>query len=311
MPMDPKIVWPENRKFVFTVFDDPDSQTMEASREVYGFLTDCGLRTTKGVWPMQPIGIPSDPGLTCADPAYLAWLKDLEATGFEIGYHNATSHTSPRAETIRGLEQFASYFGRYPRSMANHYFCQEGIYWGDNRLTGVNRLIYNLLTRGKNRNVSFGHVPGHPYFWGDLCRERIQYVRNFVFANINTLKACPFMPYHDPARPFVNYWYAASEGAEAPAFNERISEANQDRLEEEGGACIMYTHFGHGFYEHGQFNSRFRSLIQRLSKKNGWFVPVSTLLDHLMRNTPVVIEGRERTALERRWLKDKIRIGSA
>ena len=26
-----------------------------------------------------------------------------------------------------------------------------------------------------------------------------------------------------------------------------LTEAAQDRLEAEGGACIMYTHFGHGF----------------------------------------------------------------
>ena len=67
------------------------------------------------------------------------------------------------------------------------------------------------------------------------------------FPEINTLRACPIMPYHDPQRPFVNQWYASSEGANCASFNAMLTEAAQDRLEAEGGACIMYTHFGHGF----------------------------------------------------------------
>ena len=58
--------------------------------------------------------------------------------------------------------------------------------------------LYNLLTRFRNRGKYRGHVEGDPYFWGDLCRQKIKYYRNFTFRDINTLKACPFMPYHDP-----------------------------------------------------------------------------------------------------------------
>ena len=62
---------------------------------------------------------------------------------------------------------------------------------------------------GYRRQGKFrGHVEGDPYFWGDLCQARIKYYRNFIFRNINTLKCCPFMPYHDPQKPFVNYWFA-------------------------------------------------------------------------------------------------------
>jgi hypothetical protein len=240
------------------------------------------------------------------------WLQTLQAAGFEIGFHNATSHTSTRAESLRALEQFESYFGSPPRAMANHYFSQDAVYWGSHRLTGMRRHVYDVLTRGRNRRVSFGHIPGHPYFWGDKCREEIRYVRNFVFPEINTLKACPFMPYHDPLRPYVNYWYASSEGANAASFNERIAEAQQDRLEEEGGACIMYTHFGHGYWERGRLNPRFRTLIDRLSRRNGWFVPVSTLLDHLLSSrSHTAISDTERSTLEWRWLWHKLRYGTA
>ena len=102
-------------------------------------------------------------------------------------------------------------------------------------MSGLNRLVYNLLTKNHNSDISYGHVQGSPYFWGDICRENIKYVRNFVFAETNTLEMCPIMPYHDPQRPYVNYWFAASEGRDFDSFTKCISEQNQDRLEEEGG----------------------------------------------------------------------------
>jgi len=309
--------WPEGKAFAFTIFDDPDSQTLEIGRRVYTFLRDAGLCTTKGVWPVRGLREPSDHGGTCAEPEYRTWVLELQAQGFEIGLHNATSHTSTREETIEALERFREYFGAYPSSMANHYYANEAVYWGDARLSGPIRCVYNVLTAWKNRRKYSGHIPGHPCFWGDLCRERIRYVRNFAFAEINTLAACPWMPYHDPERPYVNQWYACSEGSHVGTFNARITEEEQDRLEEQGGACIMYTHFGHGYAEGHSLNSRFCELVSRLSRKNGWFVPVSQLLDYLgSRNTgsggqPRTITAAERRRMERRWLMHKIRFGTA
>jgi len=149
-------------------------------------------------------------------------------------------------------------------------------------------------------------------FWGDVCRERIKYVRNFVFGDVNTLAVCPWMPYHDPDRPWVNYWFASSEGAVAASFNERLAEENQDRLEAEGGACIMYTHFGLGFCEGGRVQPRFERLMRRLAGKNGWFVPVTTLLDHLLeRRGTAEITSSQRARLEWRWLLHKVAFRSA
>lgn len=307
------IVWPDSRSFAFTIFDDPDSQTFEASRAIYGFLEDCGFRTTKGVWPNRPTRAPSDHGMTCGDSReYVDWLRQLQTAGFEIGFHNATSHTSLREETLAGLDQFAAYFGHYPKSMANHYFCQDALYWGEHRVTGPNRLLYNILTRGKNRNVSHGHDPKHPYFWGDACKEKIKYVRNFAFAGLNTLKACPAMPYHDPRRSYVNYWFASSEGSKVETFLSHVTERSLDQLEAERGACIMYVHFGHQFFEHGTLNVRFRAIMQNLAKRNGWFVPVSTLLDFLLAQKAAHdLGGKERARMERKWLLHKVWFGTA
>ncbi len=306
------ISWPEGKPFAFTIFDDPDSQTLEAGQAVYDMLADYGFRTTKGVWPVRGNGQPSDHGLTCADPRYRLWVRSLQAQGFEIALHNVTSHTSSRHEIRAGLERFAAYFGTRPRSMANHYFCDESLYWGDSRLTGFHRAAYNLLTAGRNRRKSHGHDPEHPCFWGDMCRETIQYVRNFVFGRINTLRACPFMPHYDPERPYVNAWFASSEGANVRSFNERLSESNQDLLEAEGGACIMYAHFGHGFHDGKRVNRRFRFLMERLARKSGWFVPVSELLDYLAaRRGIATITDRDRRTLERQWLLHKVCYGTA
>jgi hypothetical protein len=306
-----KIDWPEGKKFAFTIFDDPDSQRLEDGKKIYSLLTDWGFRTTKAVWPLGPVREPNSPGDTCADPAYLAECHDLVRRGFEMGYHNATLHSSTRAETIQGLDAFREYFGHDPVSMANHYN-EEAIYWGPARLSGTRRAIYNLATLGRTRHRHFGHVEGHACFWGDVCRERIRYCRNFVFSGINTLGDCPLMPYHDPERPLVNAWYAASEGSNVERFVNTISEPSQDRLEAEGGACIMYTHFGHGYVENGRVNSRFQELMGRLSQKNGWFVPVGTLLDYLRRKNGLrEISRADRAPIERRWLWEKLFRGTS
>jgi hypothetical protein len=307
--------WPDQKRFAFTIFDDPDSQTLEAGREVYALLKDLGFRTTKGVWPVRGPREPSDHGITCDDAGCLPWLLDLQQAGFEIGLHNVTLHTSTREETIRGIERFEQLFGHQPLTMAQHYFCNENIYWGAQRVSGGRRLLYNLysrLTQGGNRNRWRGHVEGDPLFWGDVCQAKVKYLRNFVFPDINTLKACPWMPYHDPQRPYVNYWYASSEGANVESFVRCLQEPNQERLEDEGGACIMYTHFGHGYYRDGRLDPRFRVLMERLAQRAGWFVPVRTLLDYLMEHGGGgTLTDLARAQLERHWMLHKMRYGAA
>ncbi len=304
-------MWPDGKTFAFTVFDDPDAQTCEDGKRIYGFLGDLGFRTTRGVWPGPTVREPNSPGDTCEDESYLHHTLDLQARGFEVGYHNTTKHSSTREETRRGLNRFRAYFGHDPRAMANHYNA-EAIYWGCARVSPPIKTLYTMATLGRTNGVHFGHVDNHPTFWGDLCRERIEYCRNFVYDGANTLTACPWMPYHDPMRPWVKHWYASSEGSNVSRFSATLAEEQQDRLEAEGGACVMYTHFGHGFVEDGRLNPRFRELMTRLSRKNGWFVPVSTLLDHLRAQTPHrTITDTQRRTLEARWLWEKVFRGTS
>lgn len=308
----PRIAWPDGKRFAFTAFDDADYDQLSNTRPVYDFLKDLGILTTKSVWTLAaqraaPLG-----GLSTEEPAYLEWAQALQRDGFEIGCHGVRCHSSTRAETQLGLDRFRAQFGHDPRSFSNHFQNADSIYWGAARLTGWPRLIYRAANFRSRLRVE-GHLAASPYFWGDLCRERIRYVRNFVFREINTLAMCPFMPYRDGAFPFVNAWYASSEGADVGSFNETLTEANQDRLAADGGACIMYTHFAKGFFADGQVQPRFAELMKRLAGLGGWFVPVGTLLDFLAERCGGVHEltPRERNGLQWRWLKTKLRHGSS
>ena len=299
-------MWPAGKQFAFTVFDDTDFATRENVQDVYAFLADCGFRTTKSVWVVA-----GDPhrgecrGQTCDDAEYLQWVRELQARQFEIGFHNGTWHGLPRRELQAALEKFVALFGHDPMTAANHTGVEESIYWGEARLTGWRVPLYGLLTRFHNRGQFRGHVEGDEYFWGDLCQQHVKYFRNFVYRDINTLKICPYMPYYDPLKPYVRGWFASADGHDVGAFNQCLHEAHQDRLEQEGGACIMYTHFAKGFYRDGKLDPRFRELMTRLAKKNGWFVPAATLLDHLAAgHGPRQITNAQRRRLECRWLRE-------
>ncbi len=305
--MNSRITFPEGKSFAFTVFDDTDHSTLANTPRMYRFLRDKGFRTTKSVWPIAPSTPPRVGGSTCAESSYLKWAQTLQQEGFEIALHNVSSQHSKREEIIEGLEAFRKQFGQYPAIQVNHAECNDCVYWGDQRLTGLNKLAYNILTRFANRGFQ-GCSRDSPYFWGDLLQEHVQYVRQFVFTDINTLKACPFMPYHDPERPYVKHWFASSEGANCASFCRTLREDQQDRLEAEGGVCIMYTHFGaDDFYLGNELDPEFSRLMTMLSKRNGWFVPVSTQLDHLITvNGEHQINSLERFCMEVKWLFQKV-----
>ena len=301
--MSLKISWPNNKKFAFTIFDD--------NQLVYQCLDELGFKTTKSVWIAKGNKTTDDSGISCDDKLYTDWLLKIKKKGFEIGYHNTTYHSSYRDEIEIGIKKFIKTFDQFPKVMANHSTNKENIYWGAHRLSGSRKIIYNILTKFKQNKYYEGQDVTSPYFWGDLCKEYVTYVRNFVFSDINTLKCCPFMPYQDSSKPYVNYWFASSEGNNVEMFKKCISNQNQDRLEAEGGACIMYTHFADGFCQNGKLSDQFRKQMERLSKKNGWFVPVTTLLDFLKKNNKIqVINSKQRRALEWKWLFDKLVLGS-
>ena len=300
--------FPNDKRFAFTVFDDTDLSTVENVSPIYSFLSDLQMRTTKSVWPLATAGGARIGGQTLDDASYLAFVLDLQRNGFEIALHNVRNHDATREIVQLGIERFQEMLGHPPRTQCNHDTNRENLYWGPTRIESpLLRTAYNLATRLRYRHFYQGHVENSEYFWGDLCKERISYVRNFVFDEINLDAINPTLPYHDPSKPYVNFWFSSSEGGSVDSFCKMLNETNQDKLEEEGGVCIMYTHFSKGFLEGAAIHSEFGRLMRRLSEKDGWFVPVATLLDHL-RSTRLssVIDSAERMRMERRWFLSKL-----
>jgi hypothetical protein len=306
-----RIRWPDGRSFAFTIFDDTDKTTVENGRPVYDLLTGLDLRITKSVWPLAPWGPPRTGGSTCAEPDYLAWVLELQAAGHEIGFHNATDHSSRRSQTIEGLDRFRELFGADPRVGADHSGNEEAVYWGPDRLSGARAWAYSRAMRlsRPDRLAPQGHLPDSEFFCADVLRDRVDYWRNFTFARTDTLAACPPMPYHDPKRPYVNWWFASSHAPTPLPFYELLAPGRLDQLEADGGLCVVYTHFGTGFADGGTVDPRLRAVLEDLARRDGWFVPVSTALDHVRaeRRSEAPLTDAERRRMELRWITDQTR----
>jgi hypothetical protein len=309
-----KVLWPNGYKFAFTVVDDTDWATIERVKPVYDLLTALGMKTTKTAWMFRGEGPAVNGGATCEEPEYVQWLLSLQRQGFEIALHNAAPGTSTREVTKLALARFHELFGGDEILFCNHTHCRENIYWGQVRLSGWRRGFYNVATLGKRKNISCGHVEGDPLFWGDLCQQQVRYVRNFVFDELDVLTACPEQPYHDPAKPYVKFWFTSADGGTIESFLANFTTQRLKRLQEGGGLCIAYVHFGSGFVENGKVQSEFRKRMEYVASLDGWFVPASQVLEHLRQG----MEPRDRAIapdrlrrLERKWLSEKLFKGTS
>lgn len=304
--------FPDNKKFAFTIFDDTDGAQIDNIKPIYELLFELNIFTTKSVWTL-PSDNKNDPeynSFTLDDNNYLEFIKELHNNGFEISFHNASSISSVREQTIEGIEIFKKKLGFYPKSFATHNNNIESLYWGMERF---NSKILKFLMRFKRggKNFSQGHMSNSLYFWGDICKSYISYVRNFVFKEINVLRINQTLPYHDPKKPYVTYWFSSSDGGSVKNFNELLSEKNQEKLEREKGVCIVYTHFAHGFVNNGIVNKTTEILLRKLAKRNGWFVPASQLLDYLKSvNDKTEIGLFERIKMEYLWALSKFIYGT-
>ena len=117
------------------------------------------------------------------------------------------------------------------------------------------------------------------------------------------------MPYIDGTKKeYSNYWFSSSDGHTISEFNSLLNKNNIDKLESEGGACLVYTHLASGFFKRdGIINEEFKRNIKYLSSKNGWFVPASTLLDYLKSHRKNAHVSQKYLArLDLIWVVDRI-----
>ena len=303
-----KLNFPDGKRFAFTIIDDTDVATLANVKPVYDLLQDCGLRTTKTVWPFRWPGegssfVDSD---TLEDPAYLAFVQDLARQGFEIASHGATMESSERSITEAAMQRFTECFGSIPAVYANHSYNAEGIYWGVDRFDDP---VLRLLARRMQKipdGYFQGHIPGSPYWWGDLCLAHHRHVRNLTCTGLNTLRYNPSMPYHDPNRPWVQSWFSATDAEDCEAFVRLMTPENLDQLESQGGVCIIATHLGKNFTREGVVDPRVQRALQDVGRRQGLFIPVGPLLDWLQvqRGGSNHLPTWEWRAMQWRWAAD-------
>ena len=280
-PTPPRITFPGGKQFAFSIVDDTDLATLERLQPIYAVLSKYGIRSTKTVWTLDSNNTSHDAnnGDTLTNPDYRAFIKSLKNHGFEIALHGVRGGGSPRADIVRGLGEFRQELGSDPTMQVNHSLNEDNLYWGSKRYSlGLYRLSFGRLMTG----VSSGEDPLSPYFWGDLAKERIRYVRQFTFSEVNLLRVNPSMPYRRAETPYVNFWFQTSNGANVDAFDELLAHERLDQLEQEGGVCLVYSHLGAGsFNKPGGLDRRFEERIKDVASRNGWFAPASEILDYL------------------------------
>jgi hypothetical protein len=276
--------FPSGKKFAFTIVDDTDMSTLERLQPLYEILERYGLRTTKTVWvkASNNENHPANRGVSLSDPAYRQFIVGLQQRGFEIALHGVRGGDSMRQDTIDGIEEFKTILGAYPAMQVNHSINRENLYWGAQLYSTP---ISRMAARFAIRHPFDGHEPSSPYFWGDYAKQHIKFVRRFTLSDINLYSAVPSMPYHLDDKPFVNYWFPTANGNRILEFDELLKTENLDRLESEGGICIVYAHLGSGSFNRdggATPDPRFEQRIKAVAARNGWFVPASTILEFLM-----------------------------
>jgi len=283
------MIFPGGKRFAFSILDDTDDSTLENVKPVYDLLGELGFRTTKTVW---PVDCPEGSKLffaaeTLQDEHYLRFVHSLVAKGFGLTWHCATMESSDRARTVSGLEFFQREFGLLPSIHCNHGQNCENIYWGANRYQNTFiRTVLRLYAKLKRLPEYSGELPESPYFWGDLCRRHFRFVRNFTFSEINMFKYNPHMPYHLKGTPYVQYWFSTANAPKVDSFNRLLIRENIDRLMREAGVCIVSTHLGKEFAMGGKVNQQTVDILRYLATLPGWFVPVSEILEYLLKVNP-------------------------
>ena len=112
--------------------------------------------------------------------------------------------------------------------MANHYNCDENLYWGEGRLSGWRRAVYNLLTRYQNHNRFFGHVEGILII-GAIFAASVLPIPSFAFKEINTRRPGLCFPIMTPpGRWCATGILQAKAPIKSVSAEETISEANQE-----------------------------------------------------------------------------------
>jgi hypothetical protein len=276
------VVWlPDGYDAGIAISDDPDNGSFESFKRIYDVLADLGFPTTRSmwVWPAEePTGTPPITGgffaPVLSEPSCLEYCRTLHEKGFELCLHGASSGNNTRQRTLEALEFQEATFGPNTTFIC-HSKNAENLYWDSRCIHG--RIAQALLRRYSD-NQCFGEVPDSRYFWGDVCRQKVRYIRLFRTNHVNTLAFNPSMPYHDFHKPFVNYWFSATKTylprvAEAPAL---------DGLCAQHGLSLLYQYMHKYVGKDGAIDPRVVDALTRLAADDRILAkPVSWMLNRL------------------------------
>lgn len=292
-------------KFYFTIVDDTDDSFLENTKPIYDFLYENGFKITKTVWVYPPRDEPST-GASLQDPAYLDFIKDIKAKGFEIGLHNVGSGEYKRDEILKGVEEFKEKLGEYPNIHINHSYNPDSIYGGFKRFNWPFSWVVKTLYP-QYAGVFQGEIKGSEYFWGDRHKELIKFSRNHATRNLNTAKFDKYMPYIDPEKTeYSNYWFSATFAPNQWVFNHVVNKKSIEQLKRENGICIIFTHLGY-FMRDGKIDEGFKERIKMLREiGGGTFIPVSDVLENIANERKE--KGLNPFPVMPRWYKLKLEI---
>lgn len=281
-PQSQAIAFPDGKRFAFSIVDDTDLATLDRVKPLYELLDRYGIHTTKTIWVWDTNEPSHEPnrGDSLESLNYRTYVQEMQEQGFEIALHGVRGGSSTREDIVNGLERFREVLGQYPAIHVNHSMNQDNVYWGEHRWTlAPLRWIYGAIAK----HHFWGEDSASVYFWGDLVQRHIKYVNQFTYGEINLLAVNPAMPYRLEDKPYVPYWFPTSDGDNLDWFEELLKPENLDRLEHEGGVCLVYTHLGAGSFNgpDGLAHKRFEARIKDLASRNGWFAPASEILDYL------------------------------
>lgn len=201
------------------------------------FLSACHIKATKSVWIYPPRD--DFTGECLKDTKYLEFIRLLQHRGFEIALHGVGSGEFTRNEIIKGINTFNQLIGHYPYLRANHGRNYDSIYWGYKRFVPPLSWIYRLY----QKQAYLGDDINSDYYWGDLSKKHIKYMRNRVFQGINTGMYDARMPYRERSKAGCsNFWFSSSDGHTVQEFNNLICRKNIDKLERKNGFTMsLYT----------------------------------------------------------------------
>ena len=288
--------WPYPYRWAFSITDDTDCSTLRPVKAVYDYLIRKGLKGTKTVWVREPARGCGEPerskpihGISLEDPRYVEYCRKISRHGIELCMHDVSSGNNRREEIQAAFAKFEEAFGYAPRIHIFHSHNADHIYWGENQFESrLARWMVRLMT-GKRRYS--GEDPESPYYWSDICRENISYIRLYRTTRFNVLKDNPSMPYHQEGKPDVKFWFSAS------GTGNRLDELDNraiDRLAREDGAYLLYAYASQMVLRQNRtrLNPSVKSAFDRIAdRQDCWAATASELLDRCLAIKSLVVQS--------------------